>query len=97
MKVKFYVVKGPTDSFKCYVVNKSKKTNKKFILGEQKQEIDEIAGATQLFANGLHFHLFLRELEHCPEYHQRVYQNIKHLNLIIQLLPIQTQFIDYEW
>lgn len=97
MKVKFYIVKGPADSFKCYVVNSSKKRNKKFILGEQKQETTEIPGATQLFADGLQLHFFLHELEYCPAYHQQVYQNIKHFNLIIQLVPIQTQYIDYRW
>ena len=97
MKTKFYLVIGPTEYYKCFIVNNSKDVSKKYILGENKQEIEEISSSKQIFANRLQFYFFLKELECSPMYHKQVYNTVKHSNLIIQLVPIETQYIDYKW
>lgn len=98
MKVKFYVIHSDSNIYTCYIILNEDGINTYKLGNLTKKKVDE-ENSKIVKLSGFQFHLFLNELQCCPQFHRNVARNFKSTpsNFAIQLIPNKTEVIDSEW
>lgn len=94
MKVKFYVLHCDSSVYTCFITSNEDGINSYNLGNKTIKKIDE---ENIKIMPAFHFHLFLNELECCPQFHQAVARNFKSNRFVIQITPTKYEYIDRTW
>lgn len=106
MKAKIYVIRDKNEIYSFYILQEIG-SDKNYSIGKKKIENPEKAqekliekSLINFPSTGFQFHLFLNELNNCPQYCQRAITNIRRIKskqIVMVSLRAGKEFLDYTW
>lgn len=96
MKIKFYVLNHDHNYHTCFIISRDQQDNA-YLLDKPTTDGIHIGNVTKL--SSFNFHLFLNELNCCPQFHRTVAWNFKRSENyhVIEIIPNRYEYIDRVW